>query len=200
MLSTHSGASQEDRRYASSSRRASLRALARLSWLVTVVVIVGAMFLSLRLVSRLRSNEEALQCERGARAALLVRQPGLEGDGLALAIRAAAPSLRHGRPLPTEAKEGLMVALRVAENSLPLHGHDDVVSQVAFSPDGATVATAAHDLTVRLWDGKTGQPLRQLAKHGDRISELLFAQQGRLLVTTSRSVSSRFQVGGWLTC
>ena len=183
MLSAHSGASIEGRRSGSSGHRVRAR-----RWPFRLAVVIGCVALLVvlwRLKVRLRASEEALQCERGARASLLVRQPGRDGDGLALAIRAAAPSLRDGRSLPTEAKEGLMVALRVAENSLPLHGHEDVVSQVAFSPDGVTVATASHDLSVRLWDAKTGQLLRQLSQHGDRISELLFVQQGRLLATTS---------------
>lgn len=166
----------------STMNQRALRQLVRLAGLLTVLLLVG---LFVRLFLRLRSTEESLQRERGARAALLVRQPGLDGEGLALAVKAAAPSLLYGRPLPTEAKEGLMVALRVAENSLALHGHDDIVSHVAFSPDGKTVATAGHDLTVRLWDERTGQPLLQLPKHGDRITELLFAAQGSLVWTTS---------------
>jgi WD40 repeat protein len=41
-------------------------------------------------------------------------------------------------------------------------GHSDVVTSVAFSPDGKTVLTGSDDETARLWDVRTGLELRRL--------------------------------------
>ena len=43
-------------------------------------------------------------------------------------------------------------------------GHSGPVQQLAFSGDGRRLISAGGDRSVRLWDGKTGEPIRQLAR------------------------------------
>ncbi len=40
------------------------------------------------------------------------------------------------------------------------HGHSDMVMNVIFSPDGSTLVSVSRDKTIRVWDVKSGEPLK----------------------------------------
>ena len=52
---------------------------------------------------------------------------------------------------------------------------------MALSPDGAVLATGGK--SVRLWDARTGKPLRQLLGHLKRTQAITFSADGRLLIS-----------------
>jgi WD40 repeat protein len=57
---------------------------------------------------------------------------------------------------------------------------------LAFSPDGATLAVAGWDNTIRPVDVETGQPLGvPLSLHTDRIAGLAFSPKGEYLASSS---------------
>ncbi|MGX1664111.1 WD40 repeat domain-containing protein, partial [Streptomyces sp. NPDC055366] len=51
-------------------------------------------------------------------------------------------------------------------------GHRDAITSVAFSPDGATLATGSEDNTARLWDLNTGKRRKTLTGHGKPLDGL----------------------------
>ncbi len=64
---------------------------------------------------------------------------------------------------------------------LVLDGHDGRVGAVAWSPDGALLATGATDSAARLWDARTGELLAVLRGHIGAVNGVVFTDDGRLL-------------------
>jgi WD40 repeat protein len=69
--------------------------------------------------------------------------------------------------------------------------HEDIVTAVAFSPDGKLLATASHDKTARLWEVPGGRELAPRLAHKDIVRAVAFSPDGKLLATASHDKTAR---------
>src|SRR5262249_1890798 len=67
-------------------------------------------------------------------------------------------------------------------------GHEQIVMQVAFSPDGRTLASASADRSVKLWDigamckEDAGRPIRTFSEHPADVKGVAFSPDGGRLL------------------
>ncbi|KAH9233329.1 hypothetical protein K456DRAFT_1911675, partial [Colletotrichum gloeosporioides 23] len=66
-----------------------------------------------------------------------------------------------------------------------LDGHKSLVTTLAIAPDGATLASASFDETVRLWDTITVECLRTLQSHRGPVQSVAFSPKGDKLASAS---------------
>src|SRR5260370_27047235 len=68
---------------------------------------------------------------------------------------------------------------------ITLCGHTDTIQTVTFSPDGALLASASRDETIKLWEVKTGRNLATLTGHDNIVRSVAFSHSGYVLASGS---------------
>ncbi|MGH8902876.1 MAG: AAA family ATPase [Egibacteraceae bacterium] len=89
------------------------------------------------------------------------------------------------------AQRALLAALAASHVRAVLHGHEDSVYGVAWSPDGKCLATASRDGTARVWEADSGEKLLVLRGHEDVVQRVAWSPDGECLATTSNDRTAR---------
>jgi hypothetical protein len=103
-----------------------------------------------------------------------------DGKSLAVAVgNSGEPSELRLYALPPRGKvaQAIPPPLRVPS------AHEDVIQQMAFSPDGKLLATCGYDRQVKLWDTATFKEPRILKEHSDSVYGVAFSPDGTLLAS-----------------
>lgn len=78
-----------------------------------------------------------------------------------------------------------------ASHRAELEGHTNLVSEVAISPDGKTLASGSFDSTARLWEVKQAKRQHKLERHSRPVSGVCFSPDGMLVASWSIDGTSR---------
>ncbi|MCG8584613.1 MAG: hypothetical protein MI757_07875, partial [Pirellulales bacterium] len=93
---------------------------------------------------------------------------------------------RHCRVLCIVIAAGMLACVAsplVAQTESTTQIHRPVVTAIAMSPDGSTLAAAGDDHKVRIWNAATGKTIHLLGAHKDWLRAVAFSPDGTMLAT-----------------
>ena len=106
-------------------------------------------------------------------------------------VMAAAYSLDGRRIATVSGKEAYLWDAVTGEKLLTLAGHKNSINDIAFSPDGAHVATGSVDGKIKLWDAITGEELSAPSGQMGAVYSVAFSTDGTRLITSSEDGTAR---------
>lgn len=142
-----------------------------------------------------------------AQAVLLPAQAsrlGLARAVMCLAMSVAAPTAVAGQTpdadLPASAPSPTSNSTLLVADGEPIQDIDKIiealdrrapVSAVAFSPDGALIASGSEDHMVRVWHVATGRLIRRLEGHSSAVTAVAFSPDGSTIASASNDRTVR---------
>jgi WD40 repeat protein len=80
---------------------------------------------------------------------------------------------------------------RTGKPASVLQGHQDLITSMAFSPDGRWIVTGAGDKSARIWNSESGQQSAILLGHEGGVLSAAFSPDGKEVLTASEDHTAR---------
>src|SRR5690242_15175813 len=109
---------------------------------------------------------------------------------VALVLPGAAGAAAPVNPRADAAGDALPEGALARFGTLRLH-HNGSVINVAFAPDGKTLASCGNDSLVCQWDAATGKEVRRFVGHVGNVDGVAFSPDGKTLLSSAGDGTAR---------